>query len=84
VYQQDRTNIEMAQIVEQGIARDQLHGSVVAWRFLSSHHVPNEVILRVLSEPAKRRETDAQPAPGLEGALSPNEVVAALYPPQIK
>jgi len=84
VYQQARTNIEMAQIVEQGISRDQLHGSVVAWRFLSSHHVPNEVILRVLSDPAKRRDTDTQPAPGPDGALSPNEAVAALYPPRIK
>jgi hypothetical protein len=84
VYQQDRTNIEMAQIVEQGISRDQLHGSVVAWRFLSSHHVPTEVILRVLSDPAKRRESDAQPVPGIEGAISPNEVVAALYPPRSK
>lgn len=84
MYQQDRTNIEMAQIVEQGISRDQLHGSVVAWRFLSSHQVPNDVILRVLSDPAKRRESDAGPAPGLDGAISPNEVVAALYPPRAK
>ena len=45
----------MTLIVEQGIAQDQVHGSVMAWRFLAANDVPEEVILRVLSEPAKRR-----------------------------
>ncbi len=45
----------MMLIVEQGIAQDVLHGSVMAWRFLAANAVPEEVILRVLSEPAKRR-----------------------------
>lgn len=50
-----RNNIRMMQIVEQGIAHDALHGSVQAWRFLAANEVPEHVILRVLSEPAKRR-----------------------------
>ena len=53
----------MTLIVEQGIVQDTLHGSVIAWRFLAANDVPEEVILRVLSEPAKRRSADAaQPA----------------------
>lgn len=51
-------------IVEQGIVQDTLHGSVKAWRFLAANDVPPEVILRVLSEPAKRRTVGAhQPGP---------------------
>ena len=45
----------MMLIVEQGIAEDRLHGSVMAWRFLAANDVPDEVILRVLSDPSKRR-----------------------------
>lgn len=45
----------MMLIVEQGIARDTLHGSVQAWSFLAANKVPAEVILRVLSDPARRR-----------------------------
>jgi len=48
----------MSHIVEQGITHDTLHGSVMAWKFLAANKVPDEVILRVLAEPAKRRETD--------------------------
>ena len=60
---QARNNTGMTLIVEQGIVQDTLHGSVIAWRFLAANDVPEEVILRVLSEPAKRRSADAaQPA----------------------
>ena len=45
----------MMLIVEQGIVEDTLHGSVMAWRFLAANKVPEDVILRVLSEPTKRR-----------------------------
>ena len=48
----------MSLIVEQGITHDTLQGSVMAWKFLAAHKVPDEVILRVLAEPSKRRETD--------------------------
>lgn len=51
----------MTLIVEQGIAHDTLHGSVKAWRFLAANDVPEEVILRVLSDPAKRRPHAAAP-----------------------
>jgi hypothetical protein len=50
-----RNNFQMMLIVEQGIAHDALHGSVQAWRFLAANEVPAHVILRVLSDPAKRR-----------------------------
>ena len=50
----------MTLIVEQGIVQDTLHGSVMAWRFLAANDVPDEVILRVLSEPSKRRTVDPQ------------------------
>jgi hypothetical protein len=63
VYQQQRNNIGMMLIVEQGIAQDQVHGSVMAWRFLAANDVPAEVILRVLSDPSKRRPAN-QLSPG--------------------
>ena len=49
----------MMLIVEQGIARDTLHGSVKAWSFLAANAVPEDVILRVLSDPARRRPPSA-------------------------
>lgn len=52
----------MTLIVEQGIVQDTLHGSVIAWRFLAANDVPDAVILRVLSEPAKRRGASEQQA----------------------
>ena len=58
MHQQVRNNTEMSRIVEQGIARDLLHGSVMAWKFLAANKVPDDVILRVLADPAKRRESD--------------------------
>lgn len=59
--QQARNNTGMMLIVEQGIVQDTLHGSVMAWRFLAANDVPEEVILRVLSEPGKRRTVGRQP-----------------------
>ncbi len=58
MHQQARNNIGMMLIVEQGIAHDAMHGSVMAWRFLAANDVPDHVILRVLSDPAKRRPAD--------------------------
>lgn len=72
----------MALIVEQGITRDLLHGSVEAWKFLAAHHVPDEVILRVLADPSHRRDSDTPAAQGAVNALTANEAVAALYPPR--
>jgi hypothetical protein len=54
----------MMLIVEQGIAQDQVHGSVMAWRFLAANDVPEAVILRVLSDPAKRRPAHHQAQAG--------------------
>ncbi len=59
MHQQARNDTRMRLIVEQGIAHDQSHGSVAAWRFMSSHGVPEDLILRVLSNPDQRRATDA-------------------------
>ena len=47
----------MALIIEQGIARDLLHGSVLAWKFMAGHGVPDELIARVLAHPAERRRS---------------------------
>lgn len=58
MHHQVRNNTEMSRIVEQGIARDLLHGSVIAWKFLAANKVPDEVILRVLADPARRRDSD--------------------------
>lgn len=58
VHHQARSNVGMSLIVEQGITHDTLHGSVMAWKFLAGHKVPDAVILRVLAEPSKRRDTD--------------------------
>lgn|GEM_PF-4781325 len=69
--QQDRTNTHLSQIIEQGLTRDLLHGSVVAWKFLASHNVPDDIILRVLTDPAMRRGTDTSAAIGVARALSP-------------
>lgn len=53
----------MSRIVEQGITRDMLHGSVIAWKFLAANKVPDDVILRVLADPSKRRNSDHQGGP---------------------
>lgn len=71
--QQDRTNTYMAQIVEQGLTRDLLHGSVVAWKFLASHNVPDDIILRVLTDPTMRRSTDTSAAIGVARSLAASE-----------
>ena len=56
--QQHRTNTALSTIIEQGIARDMLHGSVLAWKFMASHGVPDDTIARVLARPAERRGSD--------------------------
>ena len=58
VRKQDRTNAAMSLIIEQGIARDLLHGSVLAWKFMAAQGVPDELIARVLARPAERRRSD--------------------------
>lgn len=35
-----------------------LHGSVLAWKFMASHGVPDDTIARVLAHPAERRGSD--------------------------
>jgi hypothetical protein len=64
----------MSLIVEQGLTRDLLHGSVVAWKFLASHKVPEPIILRVLTDPARRRGTDTSTAIGIARGLTPPEI----------
>lgn len=58
----------MALVIEQGIARDLLHGSVLAWKFMAAHGVPDQVIARVLAHPAERRLSDT---PGNHGHGAP-------------
>lgn len=68
MHQQARNNTRMCLVVEQGIAHDLTHGSVAAWRFMTSHGVPEELILRVLSDPGRRRATDIGAAHSYLGA----------------
>lgn len=53
-----RNNHRLANIVEQGIIIDTLSGAVDAWNFLSTHAVPEHIIVRVLLHPAMRRPSD--------------------------
>lgn len=62
VHHDARNNTGMRLIVEQGITHDLLHGSVSAWRFLSANGVPEDLILRVLSDPSQRRASDTEVA----------------------
>lgn len=71
----------MAQIVEQGLTRDLLHGSVVAWKFLASHNVPDEIILRVLTDPAMRRGSDTSAAIGVARGLAAPDTPPPGPPP---
>jgi hypothetical protein len=71
VQQRQRTNTALSIIIEQGIVRDQLHGSVLAWKFLASHGVPDHMIARVLAHPSERRNTDT---PGHRGNGRPPAV----------
>lgn len=80
MHHQARNNIEMSRIVEQGIARDLLHGSVMAWKFLASNKVPEDVILRVLAEPARRRESDHSLAASDAHARAASGLAVARYP----
>lgn len=53
-----RTDMSLAQVVENGLVVDEVHGSAAAWTYLADHGVPTPVILRVLVSPARRRQTD--------------------------
>jgi hypothetical protein len=75
VHQKDRTNRHMALIVEQGIARDVLHGSVLAWKFMAANGVPDQIIARVLAHPADRRLSDN---PGNHGHETPSQPPQSL------
>ena len=61
---------ELKETPEQGIARDMLHGSVLAWKFLAAHGVPDDTIVRVLAHPAERRGSDAAGARLMTGERS--------------
>lgn len=81
MHQQARNNTHMRLIVEQGVAHDMSHGSVAAWRFLAANGVPEALILRVLSDPARRRESDNlvqpshAPLSGAHGGTAANNAV---------
>lgn len=80
MHHQARNNTEMSRIVEQGIARDLLHGSVMAWKFLAANKVPDEVILRVLADPAKRRDSDQSASADGARVMSITELAVMRYP----
>jgi hypothetical protein len=80
VHHQARNNTEMSRIVEQGITRDLLHGSVMAWKFLAANRVPEDVILRVLADPARRRESDQTATASDARVLSITELAVMRLP----
>lgn len=51
----NRADGGMAKDVYEGIALDQWKGAAIAWAFMTHHQVPQPVILRVLTEPNRRR-----------------------------
>ena len=58
-----RTNLEMAQTIENGLVVDEVQGSVAAWAYLEDHGIPAPIILRVLISASRRRETDPSNSP---------------------
>ncbi|MES2017968.1 MAG: hypothetical protein V4484_15885 [Pseudomonadota bacterium] len=56
----------MSVIIEQGVAQDLLHGSVLAWKFMAAHGIPDEIIARVLAHPGDRRLSDNPGNHGLD------------------
>lgn len=61
VIMQIRENFICSNVVSEGIYLDRDSGVVVAWAFMTMYSVPFHVVLRVLSEPVRRRTTDPQP-----------------------
>lgn len=53
-----RTNVEMAQTIENGLIVDEVEGSAAAWSYLQKHGIPSPIILRVLASATRRRTTD--------------------------
>jgi hypothetical protein len=53
-----RTNIEMAQVIANGLVVDEVDGSASAWAYLEEHGIPLPTILRVLVSESRRRESD--------------------------
>lgn len=73
MHHKDRTNRHLALIIEQGIARDVLHGSVLAWKYMSANGVPDQIIARVLAHPADRRLSDNPGNHGHDAARAPQQ-----------
>lgn len=53
-----RTNVEMSQVIANGLVVDEVDGSASAWEYLEEHGVPLPIILRVLVSESRRRSTD--------------------------
>lgn len=58
-----RINLDMSQIIENGLVVDDIQGSLAAWEYLLAHDIPSPIVLRVLSSPARRRESDPHGEP---------------------
>ena len=54
-----RLDANMSELVYKGLRIDVDHGTVKAWVYMMTYHVPPEVIARVLSL-SKRRKEDPQ------------------------
>lgn len=65
----NRNNVALALIVEQGLLIDMVKGSASAWAYMAMNNVPNQVILRVLVDPRKRR-----PSVSMEARSEANKI----------
>lgn len=59
---QERTDLHMSRIIEQGIAIDADKGAAHAWVFFTFNEVPPHIAARVLADSGRRRATDAATA----------------------
>ncbi|WP_141213340.1 hypothetical protein [Janthinobacterium sp. PC23-8] len=58
-----RNDTATAQLVEQGVEFHKVLGRTVATAYLKEHHVPTEVIYRILSSSAARRQSPPSRTP---------------------
>jgi hypothetical protein len=74
---QPRRDREMEALVRQGLVVDAQRGTANAWVYMAAQGVPRNVMLRVLSAPANRRDGDRF---AVEATREPMPVVRVRAP----
>ncbi len=69
-----RTDAAMARAVNQGIAIDAAKGAATAWAYMKCFRVPQQVILRVLAEPALRRQHKTATPDEIDAPIDDNAI----------